>query len=421
MPWSRSNARPRVLRLVLAGICLSGGATADPLQRTHMPQRPEFGAQTTAQMPPITTSAQAGRSAGSLQPARLSKSLRAVLAADNAPTRGKVEQKLYAKFGGSVVLIVQPGGTGSGAILHKDGLIVTNYHVVEGFQSVGVIFKPKRASDQPRIAEAVEAKVLFVDEVADLALIKVPQVPAAVAPFKLGDHLKLAVGADVHAIGHPVGEAWSYTKGVVSQIRPNYEWRYESGPQHRGDVIQTQTPINPGNSGGPLLNDAGDIVGLNTFGDNNAQGINFAVAATEIRRFVALRADRRAPQAPPTVEQTMPAAPLPAAQRSTATCEVKQLEARRASRGDATGFMLDTDCDGVVDAVLIVPDNKRDPIELLIDANQNQAPDAVYVDEDRDLKFDYVLFDSDEDGETDMIGVDLDENLKPKRILAIRA
>ena len=53
------------------------------------------------------------------------------------------------------------------------------------------------------------------------------------------------VGADVHAIGHPQGQTWTYTKGLISQVRPDYQW----GP-HKADVIQTQTPINPGNSGG---------------------------------------------------------------------------------------------------------------------------------------------------------------------------
>jgi hypothetical protein len=309
---------------------------------------------------------------------------------------------------------------GSGAVIDKDGTIITNNHVVAGFKSAAVIFKPTRTGANPRIAEAVEAKVLYVDEVADLAIIKVAKLPPNVKPFALGDHLKLRIGADVHAIGHPIGESWSYTKGVVSQIRPDYEWRYPGGPQHRGDVIQTQTPINPGNSGGPLLNDAGEIVGLNTFGDDRAQGINFAVASTEIRRFAALRKDRRATETS-TASETMPSAPLPAAQRSTPDCEVKKLESRRAERQDATGHMLDTDCDGVVDVILIVPDNAREPMTLLIDANQNLAVDAVYVDEDRDLKFDFVLFDVDEDGATDMIGVDLDPDLKPARFLATRA
>jgi S1-C subfamily serine protease len=405
-----------------AAACLVAlGAHASEAKRDRMPAKPEFGAPSTDAMPPVVMNADAGRQASGLPPSRLSRSMRAAVAADEAPTRGKVEEKLFATYARSVVLVVLPEGLGSGAVIGKDGTIVTNNHVAGGFKSVGVIFKPRRAGAEPRIAEAVEAKVLYVDEVADLAIIKVAKLPPDVKPFALGDLRKLAVGADVHAIGHPVGESWSYTKGVVSQIRPDYEWRYETGPQHRADVVQTQTPINPGNSGGPLLNSAGEIVGLNTFGGGRAQGINFAVAVTEIKRFVALRKDRRAPDAPAALDETMPAAPLPAAQRSTPACEVKRLEARRTSRDDATGHLLDTNCDGTVDAILIVPDNKREPIELLIDANQNQTVDAVYVDEDRDLKFDYVLFDTDEDGVTDMIGVDLDQDLKPARFLAMRA
>jgi S1-C subfamily serine protease len=411
-------------RLLAAAMVLSFAVTAaahaDATSRKQMPAKPEFGAPSDAAMPAITMNAETGRDAGGVAPARLGRSMRAALDADEAPTRGKVEEKLFKTHSRSVVLVVIPDGLGSGAVIGKDGTIVTNNHVVEGFKSVGVIFKPTRAGSDPRIAEAVEAKVLYVDEVADLAIIKVANLPADVKPLALGDHRKLLVGADVHAIGHPVGESWSYTKGVVSQMRSDYEWRYETGPQHRADVIQTQTPINPGNSGGPLLNDAGEIVGLNTFGGDRAQGINFAVAVTEIKRFIALRKNRRAPESS-VADDTLPATALPAAQRSTPGCDVKRLESRRAARGGATGHMLDTNCDGTVDAILIVPDNSRDPMELLIDANQNQAVDAVYVDEDRDLKFDYVLFDTDEDGATDMIGVDLDQDLKPARFLATRA
>lgn len=395
-------------------------AYAGEMNRARMPTKPAFGAPSSEAMPSVAIDANIGRDAGGLTPGRLGRTMDATLAADVTPTRGKVEAKLFATHASSVVLVVLPEGMGSGAVIDKDGTIITNNHVVAGFKSAAVIFKPTRTGANPRMAEAVEAKVLYVDEVADLAIIKVAKLPPNVKPFALGDHKKLKIAADVHAIGHPIGESWSYTKGVVSQIRPDYEWRYPGGPQHRGDVIQTQTPINPGNSGGPLLNDAGEIVGLNTFGDDRAQGINFAVASTEIRRFAALRKDRRATEVS-TASETMPAAPLPAAQRSTPDCEVKKLETRRAERQDAIGHMLDTDCDSVVDAILIVPDNAREPIMLLIDANQNLAVDAVYVDEDRDLKFDFVLFDVDEDGATDMIGVDLDQDLKPARFLATRA
>jgi hypothetical protein len=414
----------RLCVLTLAGCVLAfgTGANAEPVKRERMPRLPQLGAHSDTLPPTISVPADLGRRIAGVDAVRLERTLRGVLASnDNAPTRGKREQDLFAKFGRSVVLVVLPEGAGSGAVIDNGGTILTNWHVVEGFKSVGVIFKPESVATAPRVAEAVEAKVLFVDEIADLALIRVAKLPKDVRPFRLGDHSKLAVGADVQAIGHPNGEAWSFTKGIVSQIRPDYEWRYQTGPVHRADVIQTQTPINPGNSGGPLLDNAGEIVGINTFGDSRAQQINFAVAATEIRRFIALKKDRRAPEAHAAADDAMPPAALPAAQAGSPTCEVKRVESRRSMSDDGTGHLLDTDCDGTVDAILVVPDRQREPVVLLIDANQNLAVEAVYVDEDHNFTFDYVLFDTDEDGVSDLIGVDLDQDLKPRRILATRA
>ena len=70
-------------------------------------------------------------------------------------------------------------------------------------------------------------KVLRIDQIADLAIIKVSSIPSDAKVIALGDPAKLSIGADVHAIGHPLGEVWSYTKGIVSQIRHNYEWTYQ--------------------------------------------------------------------------------------------------------------------------------------------------------------------------------------------------
>ncbi len=84
-------------------------------------------------------------------------------------------------------------------------------------------------------------------------------------PLAVAGSSAVQVGSDVHAIGHPTGEAWTYTRGIVSQIRRDYEWQAEDKVLHKATVIQTQTPINPGNSGGPLLDDNLEIVGINSF------------------------------------------------------------------------------------------------------------------------------------------------------------
>jgi S1-C subfamily serine protease len=97
----------------------------------------------------------------------------------------------------------------------------------------------------------------------------------------------MAIGADVSAIGHPDGQAWTFTKGIISQHRLGFQWL-----DHKADVIQTQTPINPGNSGGPLISEAGSLIGVNSFKTPDAEGLNFSVSADEVKKFLARSGDR---------------------------------------------------------------------------------------------------------------------------------
>src|SRR4030095_3705503 len=172
---------------------------------------------------------------------------------------------VYALASNAVVLILAGDGIGSGALLRSDGSIVTNWHVVSSSSEVGIVFKPVIEGRRLTKADVYRGVVVRIDEVADLALVKVEAVPANARPVPLGSLEDIAVGSDVHAIGHPTGESWTYTKGFVSQIRRAYEWSTQDGTTHRADVVQTQTPINPGNSGGPLLGDQGQLVGINSF------------------------------------------------------------------------------------------------------------------------------------------------------------
>ena len=132
---------------------------------------------------------------------------------------------------------------------------------------------------------------------ADLALIEVTEIPSR--REAAGDRRTssaVQVGSDVHAIGHPTGESWTYTRGIVSQIRRDYEWRAERQIVHKATVIQTQTPINPGNSGGPLLDDNLEVIGINSF-DGEGEGLNFAVSAEDVKAFLARTDDRLQRQA----------------------------------------------------------------------------------------------------------------------------
>ena len=156
-------------------------------------------------------------------------------------------------------------------------------------------------------------------------------------PLEFGKVEDIQIGLDTHAIGHPSGEYWTYTKGYISQFRPNYEWFYSDTEQFKATVIQTQTPINPGNSGGPLLTDDGKIIGVNSF-MGEGEAINFAVALNELEIFLSDIPD-----------QTV--------RNEGKECDGQVLEENRSSNDDGLVVLGDRDCDGVADISVYTPDN----------------------------------------------------------------
>jgi serine protease Do len=155
-------------------------------------------------------------------------------------------------------------GSGSGFVIRKDGVVLTNNHVVENAKQITVTLSDGRE---------LEAKVMGSDPQTDLAVLKInPEKSLATA--KLGDSDGINVGDWVIAIGNPYGLSNSVTAGIVSAKGR----AIGAGPYD--DFIQTDAPINPGNSGGPLLNDRGEVVGINTaiFSQTGGSvGIGFAI------------------------------------------------------------------------------------------------------------------------------------------------
>jgi S1-C subfamily serine protease len=158
-------------------------------------------------------------------------------------------------------------GQGSGFILNKDGLILTNNHVIENGQKVEVTLYDKHQ---------YKAQVVTVDKGHDLALLKIDApnlVPATLAETSTG----LTVGQRVYAIGNPFGLSGTMTRGIISAIRS------VKGPEGNPieDAIQTDASVNPGNSGGPLLNSHGEVIGITTMiasnGADQSSGIGFAI------------------------------------------------------------------------------------------------------------------------------------------------
>ncbi len=155
-------------------------------------------------------------------------------------------------------------GQGSGFLIDKSGVILTNSHVVNGADKVTVTLKDGRT---------LEGKVRGSDDVTDLAVVKVNGGDLPAAP--LGDSDVTSVGDWAIAVGNPLGLDNTVTLGIVSTLHRSSAQIGMSNK--RIDFIQTDAAINPGNSGGPLLNDRGEVIGINTAIRADAMGIGFAI------------------------------------------------------------------------------------------------------------------------------------------------
>lgn len=161
-------------------------------------------------------------------------------------------------------------GTGSGFILNANGTILTNAHVVEGADEVTVTFKDGRE---------LRGEVLGEDPLTDVAVIKVDASDLPVV--SIGDSDALRPGEWAIAIGNPLGLDNTVTAGIISATgRTSAQIRV---PDKRVQFIQTDAAINPGNSGGPLLNERGEVIGINTAIIGNAQGLGFAIPINQAR------------------------------------------------------------------------------------------------------------------------------------------
>lgn len=165
---------------------------------------------------------------------------------------------------------------GSGVIVRPDGLIVTNFHVIEGADTIRVVLSDRREFD---------AEILREDEQTDLAILKVDIDDGQLPYVELGDSDELEVGDLVLAIGNPFGVGQTVTSGIVSGLA-----RTNVGISDFNFFIQTDAAINPGNSGGALLRMDGTLAGVNTAifsRSGGSQGIGFAVPSNMVRTVIA--------------------------------------------------------------------------------------------------------------------------------------
>lgn len=166
-------------------------------------------------------------------------------------------------------------GAGSGFVIDTDGHILTNYHVIQGAQTIEVTL-----GDRSRF----KAKLIGVDTRNDLALVKIDPAGRKLTTLPLGDSRNLLVGQRVLAIGNPFGFQSTLTTGVVSSLGRTVQTGENT---FIDEAIQTDAAINRGNSGGPLLNSHGEVIGINSAiyaPTGTTAGIGFAIPVNTARR-----------------------------------------------------------------------------------------------------------------------------------------
>lgn len=240
---------PIVIIAVLAGI-LSGALSA--LAVSNLLQPPALG----------TGSVQESPLANAVSDVRIDESSAVIDAVDKvAPAVVTI-----TTTGGG--LLGSGSGTGSGFIFDSDGWILTNKHVVDGAQSLTVVTNEGRE---------YAAEVYGIDTLTDLAIIKIEATDLPVA--EVGTSAGLEPGQIAVAIGNPLGYANTVTTGVISGLgrQITASDATQTSAETLNNLIQTDAAINPGNSGGPLVNSAGQVIGVNTAVSTTAQGLGFAI------------------------------------------------------------------------------------------------------------------------------------------------
>lgn len=262
----------------------------------------------------------AATSAEAMDVAPVGQLFRTVLNPALLPVQAHVEH-----VGGAVVLVQSPTGLGSGFIIHPDGYVVTNHHVVAGETELSVTRFLRAAGELERVRHQ-RVRIVATDPRADLALLRIEDTRGvgAFPTVPVGESQTLEEGQGVFAIGSPLGLDRTVSQGIVSSRN-----RLVDGQLY----IQTTTQINPGNSGGPLFNLRGEVVGVNNMKAMavGIEGLNFAIPASVLKSFLrnrdAYAFDPRSPNAgfrynaPPRPVSTrgaapaepVPASPMPAA------------------------------------------------------------------------------------------------------------
>jgi len=177
--------------------------------------------------------------------------------------------EIIERYQNAIIQIATQGGTGSGFYVKEYDIIVTNNHVVDNAAEVTI---------QGKLFPKSLSRVWYTDRKHDLAFLE-PPAGAALAEISLGHYEEMKDGDEIVAIGHPYGLNYTATQGVISKVD-----RIREGLKY----IQIDAAINPGNSGGPLVNEKGEIIGVNSFIIRGGDNLGFALPVNYLRTALQL-------------------------------------------------------------------------------------------------------------------------------------
>jgi 2-alkenal reductase len=219
-----------------------------------------------------------------------------VVIAKPVVAKGFSPQRIFAERSAGVVTVFsyfrgKPAGSsleeGSGFVVDRAGIVLTAAHViVSAAHSTTLSAAAREVYVQFKDGDRVRAHIVGWDPYDDVGVLRVPPAAHALVPVPLGDSSSLTIGAPVAAIGSPFGAQTSLSVGVISGVDRTIPSL--TTPYNLFDAIQTDAPINQGNSGGPLIDAAGDVIGINaqlrSTADSGFEGVGFAVPINSAKR-----------------------------------------------------------------------------------------------------------------------------------------
>ena len=322
----------------------------------------------------------------------------------------KGAEDIYDDFSESVVFIgnrknKRIQGVGSGFVINNKGKlqIITNWHVIDGADQLNVWIKPKNMVDESYLISKVEsynAKLIKVNKTKDLAMLEVENLPVRLKPITYGKFNKIRPGQTSFAIGHPEGLLWTFTSGMISQVRPNYNWKYE-GSRHAANVIQTQAAINPGNSGGPLFNKNKELIGLNTF-TSEGENLNFAIAINDVIDFINEKPKPLKKKKSKYIQK-----------KEKGNTWIKKKKKKKSEKGTvdlSEAIEVDINKNGTIDGWLVDANNNGIYEKVYADKNEDGVIEIVGIDRNEDNNFEVILFDTNNNGNPDEAEIDEDED-----------